>query len=752
MKGQGTVGGDRIDTLKQKQVRDKIIAHLRKTARRMVQFDTLDETLRYLIDSFRKQFSCDYMAIITVEKLLLMTKASDGNTRGFAQRFPLSLDDCLPQILTEPLCSSDAIDGKQDCAVLSCLDDEQFQTWFTIPIRQEDGGSLGLCVIGFRSFVPLLADADKLFEEYGKDIATAFSLATQKENENKKIKGLEWLKDNVLLGGSSLEQITEKIVERAGKGTNAKSAYIYLYDDQANRLLLQPQIYGDALQPSQIDLRELFDLTPYFAYLEKPGGVEITVPLLVNLKMIGVLHVREKEQSPSFTDEDLELLQFLASHVSAVVENARLYRSERDRKDRLETFMSQQQELVKHTLEDDGFGSICEYLSGMLDGSVFLFDRFFHLNASYVSDPDRRLEQAVLAAAANDKRTVMKSSRIEHWTILEDQRELGLWRVMGGGDTLGYLGLVIPENRLDLVLRMTLNHALNVYAIQFIKQKLALEAREQAKDSFFNQLFAVTIRDKGKIVEYANLLNWNINEPHRIGLFAFLFDKTGGRNSNVLEEDADKTWIWERIRDHVSRLEPGIVLTRKDGHYMAIVPQEKGSEQFWKSFYERIDKMINAEGAKVSIYIGISQEAGQMEDYHLCYKQAQKTLAILCNRFPKQGYMSFDQLGAYTVLYHLGDPHAAPLFLKTYLDPLLQHGNGKNRDLFDTLRTYLQTNGSIKDASNLLFIHRSSLKYRLEKIREILRMDIDNAEQRFNLLLAYKLHDLISGETLDVPE
>lgn len=88
------------------------------------------------------------------------------------------------------------------------------------------------------------------------------------------------------------------------------------------------------------------------------------------MKTIGVLHVINKEHA-LFTADDLELLQFLASHVSALIENARLYSSEKDRKYRLETFMHHQQELVKHTLEDDGFSKISEFLSDMMKCSVF---------------------------------------------------------------------------------------------------------------------------------------------------------------------------------------------------------------------------------------------------------------------------------------------------------------------------------------------------------------------------------------------
>ncbi|MEX2105227.1 MAG: helix-turn-helix domain-containing protein, partial [Bacilli bacterium] len=326
--------------------------------------------------------------------------------------------------------------------------------------------------------------------------------------------------------------------------------------------------------------------------------------------------------------------------------------------------------------------------------------------------------------------------------------ELGLWRVASGRDTLGYLGLLIPKSNMDIVLRMSLNHSLNVCAVQFIKQKLVLDVREQVRDSFLNQLFVEKIQDRKKILEYTNLLNWNINEPHCIGLFSFEFESNEDHNTNLLEEDGKKTWAWERIRDYMTRMYPGIIFARKDGHYMVIVPKETfATGDFWKRFYDRVKRMVKSEEQHLSVHIGISKEANKIEDYYLCYKQAQKTLVILCSRFAEKGYMSFDELGSYTVLYHLGDPLVVPLFLKTYLNSLFEYGKGNNRDLFDTLRVYLQTNGSIKDAANLLFIHRSSLKYRLERIREIVGIDIDHAEQRFNLMLAYKLYDLFSEES-----
>jgi sugar diacid utilization regulator len=584
-----------------------------------------------------------------------------------------------------------------------------------------------------------------LFQEYGRDIAASLALAKQKEIEYKKIQGLSWIKENIFSEGMSLEQIISNVVERAVKGTDGESACVYLYDENSNCLLLQQPVYGASQPKARIDFHARYDLKSVFPYAEQPGGPEITIPLIVNLKMIGVLHVQNRSKAV-FTQEHLEWLQFLASFVSAVIENARLYLQDKERQIRLEASMKVQQELVKYTLEEEGFAGITEYIAKLTDSRVFLFDRFFHLIAYSHTDSDNTWSEKV-TAAIQEKKSSRGFGQPEEWIALDEEHEMGVWRIAGGGDLLGYLALVTDQSKLDVILRMTLNHALNIYAVQFVKHKLVLDAKEQVKDSFFNQLFVQHIQDKPKLLQYASLLNWNAGQPHYIGLLSIVTPQGKGPNANLLEEEAIRSRIGDRLRQHFSRSDPDIVLTRKDGYYLVLVPESKAKPAFWRNFLENAERLAKAENEQTSVFCGISQVAGKLEDYYLSYKQAQQTLSILCSRFPERKMMQFQELGAYTVLYHLGDPLAAPLFLRTYLDPLLQHS--KNRSLFDTLRVYLQTNGNIKETAERLYIHRSSLNYRLEKIKDIMKLDIDDAEQRFNLMMAYKLYDLFSADQAD---
>ena len=99
-------------------------------------------------------------------------------------------------------------------------------------------------------------------------------------------------------------------------------------------------------------------------------------------------------------------------------------------------------------------------------------------------------------------------------------------------------------------------------------------------------------------------------------------------------------------------------------------------------------------------------------------------------------------MGSYVLLRETKDSPAVRMFLEKYLYPLLKYSEEKNADLFHTLRIYLQNHGNISQTANKLFIHRSTLLYRLEKIESLLGVDLNDPDHRFNLMLAARLYDL----------
>ena len=63
--------------------------------------------------------------------------------------------------------------------------------------------------------------------------------------------------------------------------------------------------------------------------------------------------------------------------------------------------------------------------------------------------------------------------------------------------------------------------------------------------------------------------------------------------------------------------------------------------------------------------------------------------------------------------------------------------NGTN--LLDTLEAYLRNERSMTKTSNCMFLHRNSVAYRIEKVKALLRCDLDNPETLVGLQLSLKI-------------
>jgi PucR family transcriptional regulator, purine catabolism regulatory protein len=321
--------------------------------------------------------------------------------------------------------------------------------------------------------------------------------------------------------------------------------------------------------------------------------------------------------------------------------------------------------------------------------------------------------------------------------------------INGGGSLLGYLAVCRSNGEMDEIDRLTIELSRNICSIQFIKQKLVLDAKEQAKDSFINKLLTENIEDKEGILQYANLFQWDLFHSHQIAVLSLTLDDKELKGSNLFEQQSKKTQVWDYIKSHISEDDDSIITAYHDEKYILIVPLENESalpKKFWQSIYSKINKWTLETAIKSKVLMGVGGRTNNIHDYYISYQQAIQALNIVTSRLRQNGFSLFDELSSYAILHHLNYSMAIDLFIMQQLGPLLSYSEGKNTDLINTLHTFLQNNGNVKNTAEELYIHRSSLLYRLEKIESLLEIQLSDAEVRFNLMLALKLNDMYGKE------
>jgi DNA-binding PucR family transcriptional regulator len=96
----------------------------------------------------------------------------------------------------------------------------------------------------------------------------------------------------------------------------------------------------------------------------------------------------------------------------------------------------------------------------------------------------------------------------------------------------------------------------------------------------------------------------------------------------------------------------------------------------------------------------------------------------------------FDDLGVYRLLAELPDVGSVEDFVRQWLGALLDYDLARGTDLVETLSAYLECGGSYDAAAEQLSLHRSTLRYRLQRIRVVSGHDLSAPDTRFNLQFA----------------
>jgi PucR family transcriptional regulator, proline-responsive transcriptional activator len=144
-----------------------------------------------------------------------------------------------------------------------------------------------------------------------------------------------------------------------------------------------------------------------------------------------------------------------------------------------------------------------------------------------------------------------------------------------------------------------------------------------------------------------------------------------------------------------------------------------------------------------NLYGGISRCFHDILDIRVHFDQA-VTAAALSRRLKNENRLSFYKDVS---VYHLLDLAAQKIDLKQLchesLVKLIEYDRRNNTSYTQNLYQYLIHERNLAHTTLALHVHRNTLVYRINKIIEIIQVDLEDSDVRFQLLLTYKILDLL---------
>lgn len=143
--------------------------------------------------------------------------------------------------------------------------------------------------------------------------------------------------------------------------------------------------------------------------------------------------------------------------------------------------------------------------------------------------------------------------------------------------------------------------------------------------------------------------------------------------------------------------------------------------------------------------LGLSSSYESLKNMKDCIEES--LIACKVSNITKNKIESYDKIGTYKILLDIKNNKTLERFYSELIKPVKEYDEGKNGRLLETLLAYVKNDGDMKKTADDLFQHQNTVRYRIQRIRQLLNLEEENMKFYENISLAYKIYKIMDLES-----
>ena len=408
------------------------------------------------------------------------------------------------------------------------------------------------------------------------------------------------------------------------------------------------------------------------------------------------------------------LLRVLVQQAAVALANAHLHLLEREQAEELRAAnlalrqgIEIHDRLTRVALAGEGQDGIVRAVYELTGRAAAIEDQFGNLRAWAGPDQpgtypraESRQREGMLTRAMAAGRPVRDGDRLVSVAVLD-------------GDPLGVLVLRDPNGTAGDSERMAIEHATTVLTIELARLQSLIETTTRLRTNLVLEL--VEGADRTRIMNRAQVLGYDLGLPHRVVLV----------DGNAADEI-------DTFFHAVSRAAKAVGIGPLLAPRLHDVIVLAGARVPWDQF--RMHVVAELHGGRSRI--GVGGQCQEVEDFPRSYREAELAMSMQKASGGPGQITLYDDLGVYKVLASADDTSSMERFVDEWLAQLIEYDSAHGTQLVLTLSEYLECGGNYDASARALSVHRSTLKYRLSRIRQVSGHDLSLPDNQFNLQLA----------------
>ena len=282
----------------------------------------------------------------------------------------------------------------------------------------------------------------------------------------------------------------------------------------------------------------------------------------------------------------------------------------------------------------------------------------------------------------------------------------------------------VEQARIILILRMQTRIS-NQYAV------------EKYKGNFIEDILLNNIKKESEIHNRAALYNWDFHNGGVVvtvdinNLKQNFMEKLDSRTNQRLEKLTEEIFALA-IQEFQRSFASANYMKQSDLiSFIISVPQAERSNlaASLREIFGRIQQKLK-QISPFTITIGVGNYYDNIADVHKSYAESRTSINLGYTLRWFDRILFYSDMGLYRMLSPIAANPETQDFCERFLKPLEDYDRENGRELMDTLQEIVLCGWNLKKASENLFLHYNSMKYRYNKIRTIMNLDFDDHANR----------------------
>ena len=310
----------------------------------------------------------------------------------------------------------------------------------------------------------------------------------------------------------------------------------------------------------------------------------------------------------------------------------------------------------------------------------------------------------------------------------------------------GYVTTISYSNK-EKVIMNALERMAEMTALWIKRERIAIEAEEKLSGRFLEELLSGKKEEQQSLYERFIRIGYDLTKPHYV-MYIEIEQKDIESDLNTENATKDVAMIKNSLVNYFNQDKKEfnqnyILFSMKANILQVIISKEllELKQMTIKHYTEGIFRLVPNQTH--NIYVGVSDVTATIHDFSDVMNESKKAVELAKFQQKESTITYTSELGHMSLLLNARNPEQLNQYALDKLYPLIEYDENYDSSLLYTLYSYSQNEFNLHKTARNIHISISGMRYRIQKIEELLGKELTDSNFRFEIQLAlYTLYTL----------